>query len=187
MVIGEELFEFGWLIRLAQMKGWIRISLHFVDCRNGKKENGGVSVIDWVDLPDRDLLQIWVGMRCGWFVVLFGVAFEQYGWNDHLLLFPRFWLDFHHFRCGSSLFPCSHSDNALLNAPERTLRWTGSSCVWHKEESRASRWSVEVVLKSSDVYSWERNEVSTASDCDVILVLECLSAYQSDSGETGHV
>ena len=50
-----------------------------------------------------------------------------------------------------------------------------------------SRWSVEESLKSSDVYSWERNEVSTSADCDVILVVEGLSAYQSDSGETGHV
>lgn len=30
--------------------------------------------------------------------------------------------------------------------------------------------SVEVRLKSSDVYSWKRDEVSTSSDCDVILV-----------------
>ena len=61
------------------MKDWIRISSHFVDCRNGKKENGGVSVLDWVDLPDWDLLQIWVWMRCGWFVASFGVHFERFG------------------------------------------------------------------------------------------------------------
>ena len=61
------------------MKDWIRISSHLVDCRDGKKENGGVSVIDWVDLADWDLLQIWVWMRCGWFVAWFGVHFERYG------------------------------------------------------------------------------------------------------------
>ena len=61
------------------MKGWIRISLHLVDYRNGRKENGGVSVIACVDLPDWGLLQIWVWMRCGWFVVCFGVDFKRFG------------------------------------------------------------------------------------------------------------
>ena len=61
------------------MKGWIRISSHLTDCRNGKKESSGVSVFDWVDLPDWDLIQIWVWMRCGWFVVLFGVDFMRFG------------------------------------------------------------------------------------------------------------
>ena len=37
---------FGCLIWIVWMKGWIQISLHFVDCRNGKKGNGGVSVFD---------------------------------------------------------------------------------------------------------------------------------------------
>ena len=70
---------FGWLIWIVWMKGWIRISSHLVDYRNGKKENGGVSVIDWVDLSDWDLLQIWMWMRCGWFVVCFGVDFMRFG------------------------------------------------------------------------------------------------------------
>ena len=47
------------------------------------------------------------------------------------------------------------------------------------------RRAVETILKSSDVYSWERDEVSTASDCDVILVVECL--WKIHIGETGHV
>ena len=59
--------------------------------------------------------------------------------------------------------------------------------VWHKErESRASWWSVEEALKSSDVYSWERDEVSTSCDCDVILVAECIPSEKHIS-ETGHV
>ena len=98
-------------------------------------------MIDWVDLPDRDLLQIWVWIWCGWLVASFGVDFEAIWRNDHYFQFPRFWLDFHHFICSSSLFPCSHSDNALSNAAEWALRWMGSGCcgcVWHKEESRAS-------------------------------------------------
>ena len=97
---------FGSLIWIVWMKGWTRISSHLVDCRSGKKENGGVSVIDWVDLPDWDLLQIRVWMRCEWFVTWFGVDFRRFGGNDHYFQFPRFWLDFHHFICGSSLFPC---------------------------------------------------------------------------------
>ena len=82
-----------------------------------------------------DLVLIGMGMRCGWFWMRFGVDFERCGGNDHYFVFPRFWLDFHHFRCGSSLFPCSHSDNALSNAAEWALRWMGSGCVWHKERS----------------------------------------------------
>ena len=162
------------------MKDWIRISLHLSDYGNGKKESGGISVFDWVDLADWDLLQIWVGMTCCMFHAIWR--------NDHLLSFPRFWLDFHHFRCGSSLFPCSHSDNALSNAAEWALRWMGSGCcgcVAQREESRASWWSVEVVLKSADVYSWERDEGSTSSDCNVTLVAECL--WKIHIGETGHV
>ena len=50
-----------------------------------------------------------------------------------------------------------------------------------------SRWSVEEALKSADVEGWERDEGSASSDGDVVFVLECSSAYQSDSGETGHV
>ena len=94
---------FGWLTWIVWMKGWIRISSHLVDCRNGKKENGGVSVIDWADLPDWDLPQIRVWMWCGWSVAWFGVNFRRFGGNDHLLSFPRFWLNFHHFRWESSL------------------------------------------------------------------------------------
>ena len=56
--------------------------------------------------------------------------FVREGWSEYFL-----WLDFHHFRCGSSLFPCSHSDNALSNAAEWALRWMRSGCVWHKERS----------------------------------------------------
>ena len=37
---------FGGLIWIVLMKDWNRISLHLSDCRNGKKENGGVSVFD---------------------------------------------------------------------------------------------------------------------------------------------
>ena len=48
-----------------------------------------------------------------------------------------------------------------------------------------SQWSIEEALKSSDVYSWERSEVSTSSDCDVILVVEC--TWKNHIGETGHV
>ena len=50
-------------------------------------------------------------------------GFQVIWGNGHYLWFPRFWLDFHHFRYGSSLFPCSHSDNALSNAAEWALRW----------------------------------------------------------------
>ena len=136
-----------------------------------------------------DLVLIGMGMRCGWFGMRNGVDFTRFGGNDHYFQFPRFWLDFHHFRCGSSLFPCSHSDNALSNAAEWALRWMGSGCcglcVAQREESRASRWSVEVALKSSDVYSWERDEVSTSCDCDVILVVERIRKIHI--GETGHV
>ena len=47
------------------------------------------------------------------------------------------------------------------------------------------RWPVKTVLKSADVCWWERDEVSTSSDCDVILVLEC--KWKMHIGETGHV
>ena len=47
------------------------------------------------------------------------------------------------------------------------------------------RWPVKTVLESSDVYGWERDEISTADDCDVILVVECL--WKIHIGETGHV
>ena len=47
------------------------------------------------------------------------------------------------------------------------------------------RWPVETILKSSDVYSWERDEVSTSSDYDVPLVLECI--WKIHVGKTGHV
>ena len=70
-----------------------------------------------------DLVLIGMGMRYGWFGMRNGVDFTRCGGNDHYFVFPRFWLDFHHFRCGSSLFPCSHSDNALSNAAEWALRW----------------------------------------------------------------
>ena len=127
---------FGWLIWIVWMKGWTRISSHFVDCRSGKKESGGAFVIDWVDLADWDLLQIWAWMRYGWFATCFDVHFERYGGNDHYFEFPRFWLDFHHFRCMLSIFPCSHNDNTLSNAAEWDLRWMEGGvvgCVWHKE------------------------------------------------------
>ena len=81
---------------------------------------------------------IWMGMWCAWFGMRNGVDFTRCERNDHYFEFPRFWLDFHHFRCGSSLFPCSHSDNALSNAAEWALRWMGRGCcgcVWHKERS----------------------------------------------------
>ena len=141
----------------------------------------------WWLLSDLDLTPIWMGMQCRCFVMWYGVDFTRFGGNDHHFEFPRFSLDFHHFTCGSSLFPCSHSDNALSNTAERALRRMGRgvASVWYKErESRASRWSVEVALKSSDVYSWERDEVSTIL-CDVILVLECM--WKNHIGETGHV
>ena len=57
-------------------------------------------------------------------------------------------------------------------------------CVAQRGESRASRLS-EVVAKSPDVYSWERDEVSTSSDGDVSLIVECI--WKIHVGETGHV
>ena len=69
------------------------------------------------------LVLIGMGMRCGWFGMRNGVDFKWYGGNDHYFEFPPFWLNFHHFTCSSSLFPCSHSDNALSNAAEWALRW----------------------------------------------------------------
>ena len=64
-------------------------------------------------VSDSDLVLIGMGMRCGRFAVCFGVDYIRFGGNDHYFRFPPFSLDFHHFRCGSSLFPWSHSDNAL--------------------------------------------------------------------------
>ena len=64
-----------------------------------------------------------------------------------------------------------HRDDGLSHSDERD--------VWHKDYSSTSRWSLEVASKSSDVYSWERNEVSTSSDCDVILVLKRIIGRQS--------
>ena len=46
------------------------------------------------------------------------------------------------------------------------------------------RWPVKTILKSSDVYSWERDEGSTIC-LDVILVVECF--WKIHIGETGHV
>ena len=70
-----------------------------------------------------DLILIGMGMRCGWFGMRNGVDFTRCGGNDHYFQFPRFWLDFHHFRCGSSLFPCSHSDNAQMRLNELWGGW----------------------------------------------------------------
>ena len=68
-----------------------------------------------------------------------GVDFTRYGGNDHFFQFLRFSLELYHFTCGSSLFPCSHIDNALSNAAEWALRWIGSGlCVAQREESRVS-------------------------------------------------
>ena len=49
-----------------------------------------------------DFVLIGMGMRCGWFGMRNGVDFKRFGGNDHYFEFPPFWLDFHHFRCGSS-------------------------------------------------------------------------------------
>ena len=120
------------------MKDWIRISSHLVDCRDGKKENGGVSVIDWVDLADWDLLQIWVWMRCGWFVAWFGVHFERYGGMIICCCFhDSDWIsiisdaDRHYFRVRTAI--------TLSRMPLNEL-WGGwevgvVGCVWHKERS----------------------------------------------------
>ena len=142
---------FGWLIWIVWMKGWIRISSHLVDYRNGKKENGGVSVIDWVDLSDWDLLQIWMWMRCGWFVVCFGVDFMRFG---GMIICCRFhdsdWISIisdagrHYFRVRTA--------TTLSRMPLNEL-WGGWEVgVWHKERSRMPLLQILVICKSSDVY-----------------------------------
>ena len=75
------------------------------------------------------LVLIGIGMRCGWFGMRNGVDFTWCGGNDHYFQFPQFWLDFHHFRCGSSLFSCSHSDNAQMRLNELWGGWEGGLWV----------------------------------------------------------
>ena len=70
-----------------------------------------------------------------------------------------------------------HRDDGLSHSDERD--------VWHKERSHVHLFHILVICKSSDVYSWEENEVSTALDCDVILVEEWI--WKIHIGETGHV
>ena len=82
-----------------------------------------------------------------------------------------------HLRLEWSLCEYLHRDDGLSHSDE----WN----VWHKEYSSASRWSIEEALKSPNVYSWERDEESTSSDCDVLLVMECI--WKIHIGETGHV
>ena len=82
-----------------------------------------------------------------------------------------------HLRLEWPLCEYLHRDNGLSHSDE----WD----VWHKEYSSTSQWSFEVALKSADVYSWQRDEMSTSSDCDVILVLECI--WKNHIGEIGHV
>ena len=144
------------------------------------------AVLCWWLLSDSVLILLWMGMQCGCFVMWYGVDFTRFGGNDHHFEFPPFWLNFHHFTCSSSLFPCLHSDNTLSNNVEWVLWWMGSRCVAQREESGTSRWSVELVLKSSDVYSWERDEVSTIL-CDVSFILKCIFWRKIHIGETGHV
>ena len=167
-----------WCVMIRELDMEDRVVLFF-----GYEWSGALSL----DNSDLVMVFIWMGTWCRWYVIWRG--FRALWRNDHFWEFPQFWLDFHHFRCGSSLFPCSHSDNALSNTAERALRWMGSGCcglcVAQREESCAYRWSVELVLESSDVYWWERDEVSTSCDCDVIPVLEC--PWKIHISETGHV
>ena len=85
---------------------------------------------------DNDLVLVWMGMQCGWFVMRNGVDYRWFRGNDYYFQFPPFSLNFHHFRCGSSLFACSHSDNTLSNAAEWALRWMGSGCCWLRVTQR---------------------------------------------------
>ena len=82
-------------------------------------------------------------------------------------------------------FTCDWNGHCVFAQKWWTLTQWWMGCMAQREESGASRWSVEVVLKSSDVYSWERDEVSTSSDCDVIIVAEC--TWKIHIGEIGHV
>ena len=122
------------------MKDWIRISSHLVDCRDGKKENGGVSVIDWVDLADWDLPQIRVWMWCGWFVAWFGVNFRRFG---GMIICCRFhdsdWISIisnagrHYFRVRTAITLSRMPLNELWGG------WEGCcGCVAQREESRAT-------------------------------------------------
>ena len=123
------------------MKDWIRISLHFVDYRNGKKENGGISVFDWVDLSDWDLLQIWMGMRCEWFAACFDADFRRFG---GMIICCRFhdsdWIsiisdaDRHYFLVSTPITLSPMPLNDLWGGWEVSV----VGCVWHKEEARAS-------------------------------------------------
>ena len=56
--------------------------------------------------------------------------------------------------------------------------------VSHKQQP-TSHSSVEVVLEGSDVYSSELNDVTTSTDCHVILVVECL-VRKNHRVEIGH-
>ena len=87
------------------------------------------AVLCWWLLSDSVLILLWMGMQCGCFVMWYGVDFTRFGGNDHHFEFPPFWLNFHHFTCSSSLFPCLHSDNTLSNTVEWVLWWMGSRCV----------------------------------------------------------
>ena len=57
--------------------------------------------------------------------------------------------------------------------------------VWHKERSHVPLLQITVICKSSDVYLWERDEVNTSSDGDVIHVVEC--TWKNHVNETGYV
>ena len=65
-----------------------------------------------------------------------------------------------------------------------TLKWWWMVCET-KRGSHVPLLQIWMICKSSDVYSWERDEVSTSLDCDVIHVVECIRKIHI--GETGYV
>ena len=65
-----------------------------------------------------------------------------------------------------------------------TLKWWWMVCET-KRGSHVPLLQSSMICKSSNVYSWERDEESTSLDCDVSLIVEC--PWKIHIGETGHI
>ena len=107
-----------------------------------------------------------------------------YGDLLEFTLFRRFWLDSEDLEWRFSLFVSFQAIRGATNdAWVSSVGWCGEGVV-RRNRRKDGATGIEFVLKSSDVYSWERDEGNTIR-LDVIPVVECI--WKNHVGESGHV
>ena len=158
--------------------------------RSRKEGKGGGVGICYVEEELFERVNTWLVVDdydglLGW-GFCYGLLLFWYFWREWMCLAVRMIL------IGFPSFQMRIVRISVLAHRLQSLKWRWMSseededCVWHKERSRMPLFQILVFSKGSDVYWWERDEVSTSSDCDrLILVVECL--WKIHVGESGHV